>query len=133
LSITFIWSCSGHLRRPAPLPGHVVGPALAAAGEVLALGDQALMQLAGEHRDAVHPGVMPEPVAGHADLAAAGLHQQALIEERPVFDWGFKLRRQGRRPGERDTHEPLQMRTSVLTRVRAGCCRDPWSWIRFRQ
>ena len=49
---------SGHLRRPAPLPHHVVRPALAAAGEVLAMGDQALLQLAGEQRDAVDAGVM---------------------------------------------------------------------------
>jgi hypothetical protein len=27
---------------------------------VLAMGDQPLVQLAGEHRDAVHPGVMPK-------------------------------------------------------------------------
>ncbi len=52
--------CSGHLRRPAPLTGHVISPALAAAGEVLAMGDQALVQSAGEHRDAVHPGVVAE-------------------------------------------------------------------------
>ena len=52
--------CSGHLRRPALLPGHAVGPALAAAGQVLAMGDQPLVQLTGEHRDAVHPGVMPK-------------------------------------------------------------------------
>ena len=39
LFVTFIESCSGHLRRPALLPRHVVGPALTAAGEVLALGD----------------------------------------------------------------------------------------------
>jgi hypothetical protein len=32
----------------------------ATVGEVLAMGDQPLMQLAGEHRDAVHPGVVPE-------------------------------------------------------------------------
>ena len=38
------------------------------------------MQLAGEHRDAVHPGVIPKPVAGHADLAAAGFLNGALIE-----------------------------------------------------
>ncbi len=38
-------SCSGHLRRPTALAHHVVGPALAAAGEVLAVGDQALVQL----------------------------------------------------------------------------------------
>jgi len=49
-----------HLQRPALLPGHVVGPALAAAGELLAMGNQPLVQLAGEHRDAVHPGVVSE-------------------------------------------------------------------------
>jgi hypothetical protein len=33
---------------------HVNGPSLAAAGEVLAMGDQPLMQLTGERWDAVH-------------------------------------------------------------------------------
>ena len=41
-SLTFIGR-SGHLRCPAMLPGHVIRPALAAAGEVLAMGDQALV------------------------------------------------------------------------------------------
>jgi hypothetical protein len=78
--VTFIESCSGHLRRPAPLTGHVISPALAAAGEVLAVSDQPLVQLAGEHWNAVHPSVVPEPVAGHADLAAAGFQQHLSIE-----------------------------------------------------
>jgi hypothetical protein len=39
------------------------------------MGQQALMQLAGEHRDAVQPGVVPEEVAGHADLAAPALQE----------------------------------------------------------
>jgi hypothetical protein len=51
-------ACSSHLWRPSLLPRHVVGPALAVAGEVLAMGDEALVQLAREHRDAVHPGVV---------------------------------------------------------------------------
>ncbi len=34
------------------------------------MGDEALMQMAGEQRDALRPWVMPEEVAGHADLAA---------------------------------------------------------------
>ena len=63
------------------------------------LGQQSLVQLAGEHRDAVHPGVMPEPVAGHADLAAAGLEQHAFIEIRPVLDWGFELAPPGPQAG----------------------------------
>ncbi len=46
------------LRRPALLPGHVICPALAAAGQVLTVGDQPLVQLTREHGDAVHPGVV---------------------------------------------------------------------------
>jgi len=74
----------------ALLPCHVIRPALAAAGEVLAMGDQALVKLAGEQWDAVHPGVVAKPVAGHADLAAAGFQQGALIEVRPLLDRSFE-------------------------------------------
>jgi hypothetical protein len=35
------------------------------------MGDQALVQVAGEQRDAVRARVVAEEVAGHADLAAA--------------------------------------------------------------
>jgi hypothetical protein len=35
---------------------------------VLDMGDQAMVQLAGEQRDAVHSRVVPKPVADHADL-----------------------------------------------------------------
>jgi len=83
---------SGHLRRPALLADLVVGPTLAAAGEVLAMGDQPLVQLTGAHWDAVHPGVVAEPVADHADLAAAGPEQHGLIETGPVLNWSFKPR-----------------------------------------
>ena len=62
---------SGHLRRPTPLVVQVFCPAAAAVGEVLAMGDQALLQQAGEQRDAVRPRVMPKEVPGHADLVAA--------------------------------------------------------------
>ena len=75
---------SGHLRRPALAPRHVISPTLAAVGEVLAMGDQALMQLAGEQWNAVHSGVVSEPVASHADLGAAGLEQHRLIEVGPL-------------------------------------------------
>jgi hypothetical protein len=43
------------------------------------------VQLAGEHRDAVRPGVVPEEVAGEADLAAAAGHQHLLIEIGPLL------------------------------------------------
>jgi hypothetical protein len=61
-------------------------PAAAAVGEVLAVGNQALMQLAGEQRDAVGAGVVAEEMAGHADLAAAAFLQHVLIEPGPSFD-----------------------------------------------
>ena len=109
--------CSGHLRRPALAPGHVISPTLAAAGQVLAVGDQPLIELTGEHRDAVHPGVMPEPVAGHADLAAAGLEQQCLIEVGPLLYRGFKPGIQCCGSGERGTHESWLLRTHVLARL----------------
>jgi hypothetical protein len=47
----------------------VFRPAAAAVGEVLAMSDQALVQVAGEQGDALGPWLMPEEVAGHADLA----------------------------------------------------------------
>lgn len=46
---------------PSAWAHHFVSPAAAAAGQVFAMGDQPLVQLAGEHPDSVHPGVMPEP------------------------------------------------------------------------
>jgi len=57
-------------------------------------------------------------MAGHADLAAAGFHQGALIEIGPLFNRGFEPSGQDRGPGQGETHEPLQMRTPVLAR---GC------------
>ena len=68
--------------------------------------------MAGELRDAVHPGVVPEPVAGHADLAAAGPEQHGLIEIGPVLDLLLAGRLQ---TGERDRHhDNHERRTSVL-------------------
>ena len=67
--------------------------------------DQPLVQLAGEQWDAVHPGVVAEPMAGHADLAAAALLQGALIEVGPLLQLEFKPGGQGRRPGQRESHE----------------------------
>jgi hypothetical protein len=61
---------SSHLRRPAPLGCQILCPALAAVGEVIAVADQALVELAGEQGDAVDASVVAEPVAGDAHLAA---------------------------------------------------------------
>ena len=42
-SVLVVHGRSSHIWRPARLAGHVIGPALAAADEVLAVGDQALV------------------------------------------------------------------------------------------
>ena len=44
------------------------------------------MQMAGEQRDALRPRVVPEEVAGHADLAAAAGAEHRLIQPGPVLD-----------------------------------------------
>ena len=75
------------------------------------------MQLTGEHRDAVHPGVVPKPVAGHADLVAAGLEQGALIEVGPLLDREIELGIQCCGPGERGTHDSWPIHTHVLARL----------------
>ncbi len=62
------------------------------------MGQQTLVQLAGKHRDAVHPGVVPEEVAGEANRVAAAGHQHLLIEVRPFLYWLFSSRL---RPGAR--------------------------------
>jgi hypothetical protein len=49
------------------------------------MGQQSLVQLAGEQGDAAHPRVVPEEVAGEADLAAAAGHQYLLIEIGPLL------------------------------------------------
>jgi hypothetical protein len=61
-------------------------PAAAAVCEVLAMGNQALVKVAGKQRDAVRAGVVPEAMTGHADLAAAACAEHVLIEPGPVFN-----------------------------------------------
>ena len=89
--------CGSHrsrqLGRPNPLPRQVVSPALALAGEVVALSEQSLVQLTGEQRDAVRPGVVPEEMAGHSDLAAAAGAQHPLIEIGPFLDGSLMPKR----------------------------------------
>jgi hypothetical protein len=87
-------------------------PTAAAVGEVLAMGDQALVQVAARHRDAVGPGVVAEEVAGYARLAAAARDQHRLIEPRPVFQEHLtgRVSRGGRNRG----HGDLSMRGLYL-------------------
>jgi hypothetical protein len=129
--------CDGHrscrFRRPAPLAVQVLRPAAAAVGEVLAVGDQALVQVAGEYRDAVGAGVVPEEVAGHAHLAAAAGEQHRLIEPGPALD---RLLAGGAQTCGRDGgHGDFLMRTSVLAEVRGiapGALSVPFSRGRQR-
>ena len=87
-------------------------------GEVLPLGDEALMELAGEQGDAVHPGVMAEPVAGHADLAAAGRQQNLLVQVGPLLDRQASIPfGQCRGAAQMHAHGLSPMRTHVLARV----------------
>ena len=94
------------------------------------MGDQPLIELTGEHRDAIHPGVVPEPIAGHADLAAAGLEQHRLIEVGPFLDRGIKSGFQCCGSGERGTHEPPD---GWITGVQLSCdwghMSPPWPSI----
>jgi hypothetical protein len=61
-------------------------PAAAAVGEVLAMGDQPLVQVAGEQGVAVGAWVVAEEMAGHADLAAAAFSQHVLIQPGLLLD-----------------------------------------------
>jgi len=75
-------------------------------------GDQPLMQVAGEQRDAVGAGVVPEEMAGHADLAAAAGAEHVLIEPGPVLD---RIKAGGLQTGEGDRHHGSPCgRTPVL-------------------
>jgi hypothetical protein len=96
---------SDSLRSPTALAGHVIGPALAAIQQVIALGNQSLVQLAGEQGNALRSGVMPEPMAGHADLAAATGAQHVFIEVRPRLAVACSLYRCGHRASRSRTGE----------------------------
>jgi hypothetical protein len=50
------------------------------------MGNQALVQVAGEQRDAVGSGVVPEEMAGHTNLAAPAGAEHVLIEPGPILD-----------------------------------------------
>ena len=50
------------------------------------MGDQPLVQVAGQQRDVVGPWVLAEEMAGQADLAAAAGVEHLLIEPGPVLN-----------------------------------------------
>jgi hypothetical protein len=113
---------SRRFRRPGPLAVQVLRPSAAAVGEVLAMGDQALVQVAGKHRDAVGPGVVAEEVAGHTHLTAAAAELHRLIDRQGQSSIGSW--QEGSRPaggtGRMATTEAYA-RTSRCARDRARC------------
>jgi len=70
-------------------------------GDVLPVGDQALVELTREQGDAVGSWVMAEKVAGEADLPAAAGHQNGLIQPGPLLDG---LKAGGLQTGKRNGH-----------------------------
>jgi hypothetical protein len=58
-------------QAPSPDGGAGLLSSRCSDGEVLAMGDQPLVQVAGEQRDAVGAGVVPEEMAGGGGLSAA--------------------------------------------------------------
>ena len=65
------------------------------------MGDQGLMQMAGEQRNAVGPRVVVEEIAGHADLMTAAGVEHHLIEPRPVPN---RLKAGGLQPADVEWH-----------------------------
>jgi len=68
-------------------------PLSAPLGQMLALGDQTLMDRTGQHRDTVPADLVAEVLAGDADGTRAGRTQDIHIQEAPVLSGGT---RQGR-------------------------------------
>ena len=66
---------------------------------MLALADQALVELAGEQGDLGLTEVMAEGAAGEADLLAAAGGKQGRIQLGPAF-WGLEEGRDHGRPGK---------------------------------
>ena len=89
--------------RPTPRACGLAGPVGTTAGEVLALADQPLVELAGEQGDFSLTEVMAEGAAGEADLLAAAGDQQGRIQLGPAF-WGLEEGRDHGRLGARYAH-----------------------------
>jgi len=96
-------------------------PAAAALGEVLAVVDQALVQVAAEQRNAIGPRVVAKKMAGHADLAAAAGVEHPMIEPEPVLD---PIKAGGLQPGDRHRHHGVFRGLSPIT--------GAWGFCRLR-
>jgi hypothetical protein len=52
----------------------------------LAVGDPAMVQMAGQQRDGVAAAVMAQEMAGHADLPASAAAEHVVLKPGPVVD-----------------------------------------------
>ena len=95
---------------PTPRACRFARPVGATAGEVLALADQPLVELASEQGDLGLTEVMADGAAGEADMLPAAGDQEGRIQLGPAF-WDLE---EGRGHGR-----PCAMRTPVLAE-RAG-------------
>jgi len=65
-------------------------PLIAPLGQMLALGNQTLMDWTGEHRDAVPADLVAEVLTGHADGTRAGRTQDIRIQVVPLLSRGTR-------------------------------------------
>ena len=83
---------SPRLRAP-PIPNLLPNDPLSAPlGEVLALGDQTLVNGAGQQRDAVPADLMAEVLAGQAHGTRTGRTQDIHVQVLPLFCVGQRAR-----------------------------------------
>jgi hypothetical protein len=76
---------SPRLRTPPHRHLPASDPLSASLRDVLALGDQPLVNRAGQHRDAVVPDLIAEVLTGEADGARARRAQDVHVEAVPLF------------------------------------------------
>jgi hypothetical protein len=87
---------SPHLRPPPHPNLPPSDPLSAPLGQVLSLGNQTLMNGAGQHRDAVPTHLVAEVLAGDADSARAGKTQDIHIQVVPLLSRGARGDRESR-------------------------------------
>ena len=68
-----------HFRCPSMLTCQITGPVRTAVGDVFTVGNEALVQLAGEQGHAIGPGMVAKPVTSETNLGAARDQQHLLI------------------------------------------------------
>jgi len=87
---------SPRLRTPPNRHLPPSNPLSAPLGQVLALGNQTLMDRAGQHRDAVPADLVAEVLTGDADSARAGRTENIHIQVIPLLSRGTRGGRESR-------------------------------------